>query len=511
MSGLLSPADGMAIDGHGNGAPSVTAGASGDGAGLVNADLAPTTKSQRTWRWNHFASLWIGVVVCIPAYMVAGGLADQGFSPLQAILLVFLGNAIVVVPVLLLSHPGTRYGIPFAILARAAFGVRGAALPAMARALVGCGWFGIQTWIGGNAALTLMSLVLGHKLDANPLPILGISLPQLLAFLGFWAIQLLFVAKGMSAVRRLETWTAPIKIVACVALLWWAMSHLGGVGTLLSEPSQFVPGGRLEGQFWKVFWPSLTAMIGFWTTLALSSSDFTRFAASQKDQIVGQALGLPVPMALLAIVSVITTSATVLIYGKALWDPIALAGNFTGITVLVCLLVISIDTVCANTAANLVGPAYDFSSLAPRRIGRREGAYLTAFIGMIIMPWKLVADSNGFIFVWLVGYSSLLGPIAGVIIAEYWFVSRRKLAVDDLYVRGGSYEYRGGWNPVALLALACGALPNLPGFLFAVGPAVFPDPGGFLRELYSHGWLFGVLMAGSVYVLGVTNGWFRKR
>jgi len=469
--------------------------ASTSGDPLWNHDLAPTGPEQRTWRWYHFTALWIGMVVAVPTWMLASGLIEQGMSALQATATVLLGNVIILVPMLLIGHPGARYGVPFAVLVRAPFGTVGARLPALARALVACGWYGIQTWIGGEALLTLLGIFLGKDLRGAVLPVVGIGFGQLLAFLVFWGVQLLFVRKGLLTIRRLETWTAPLKLLACVGLVWWAVSAAGGFGPIFSAPSAFGPGGPKEGQFWAVFLPTLTAMVGFWGTLALNIPDFTRFAHSQRDQAIGQTLGLPPTMGLIALISVMTTSATVVIYGKAIWDPVALAGTLSGPFVLLGLIVIAVDTVSCNIAANLVCSAYDFASIWPARIDYRRGALITAAIGLFMMPWKLLESTQGYIFTWLTGYGALLGPIAGILIADYWLVRGTKLDLDSLYSSHGRYSYRNGWNGKALLALALGIAPNLPGFLAVAVPSAFGGVGPIWGVIYNYAWFVGVAVA----------------
>jgi NCS1 family nucleobase:cation symporter-1 len=470
-------------------------------SGLINPDLAPVAPAQRTWRWWHFSALWLGMVIAVPAYMLPAGMLEQGMSALQAVGIVLMGNVVVLAPILLIGHAGARYGAPFAVLVRSSFGVQGAKLPALARALVACGWYGIQTWIGGGAMLALSGVIVGHDLKGPAVPILGMGVGQLIAFAIFWLAQLFFVAKGLNAVRRFETWTAPLKVLVCAALLWWALKSAGGLGPIMATPSAFEPGGAKAGQVWSVFWPIFTAMSGYWGALALNIPDFTRFARTQGDQIVGQAVGLPGPMALLALVSVIVTSATVIIYGEAIWDPVALSGDIGGVGVMIGLLIITIDTVSVNIAANLVGPAYDFSALWPRRISYRTGGYITAVLGALIMPWKLLETTQGYIFVWLTGYGALLGPIAGIMIADYWVVRRTRLSVDDLYAAKGLYGYRGGWNPVALIAFVSPILVNLPGFLHSAAPAAFGFVSPFWVGLYSYAWFIGVGLAFAIYAL----------
>ena len=466
---------------------------------LWNEDLAPTTAAQRTWRWYHFAALWVGMVMCIPAYTLSASLIDSGMSGSQAVLTVFLANAIVLLPMLLIGHAGTKYGIPYAVLARSSFGTSGARLPALMRAIVACGWYGIQTWFGGQMIYTLMGVLLGHELGGAKIAGLGINGSQLLCFLAFWGIQFYYILHGMDAIRKLETYTAPLKIAICFVLLAWVHDKAGGFGPLFDQPSQFVAGGKKAGQFWSVFWPSLTAMVGFWATLALNIPDFTRFAKTQRDQILGQSIGLPVPMGMLAMLAVIVTSATVVLYGKAIWDPVDLASRMTGAAVLIALIVLLVDTVSVNLAANLVGPAYDFSSLAPKRISYKVGGYITASIAILMMPWKILESTQGYIFTWLIGYSALLGPIAGILIVDYYFIRKTELDVPALYRADGQYSYGNGWNMAALAAFVLGVAPNIPGFLNAAFPQSFPGVGDGFKTVYTYAWFVGVAIAALVY------------
>ncbi len=476
---------------------------SGDNA-LWNPDLAPTTASQRTWRWYHFAALWVGMVMCIPAYTLAASLIEGGMSAMQAVMTVFIANTIVLVPMLLIGHAGTKYGIPYAVLARASFGTTGARLPALMRAIVACGWYGIQTWFGGMMIYTLAGVMLGRTLGGEPIAGLGINGAQLICFLLFWAIQFWYIFHGMDSIRKLETYTAPLKILICFVLLGWVYNKAGGFGPILDQPSQFVAGGKKAGQFWSTFWPSLTAMVGFWATLALNIPDFTRFAKTQRDQLLGQSIGLPVPMALLSMLAVIVTSATVVLYGKAIWDPVDLASRMTGIAVLIALIILLIDTVSVNLAANLVGPAYDFSALAPKLISYKTGGYITAFIAIAIMPWKILESTQGYIFTWLIGYSALLGPIAGILIVDYYLIRKTELDVAQLYVADGKYSYLSsatpGWNIAAIVAFVIGVAPNIPGFFNAAFPAAFADVSGVFKTIYTYAWFVGLMLAGLVYL-----------
>lgn len=470
-----------------------------DSSQLWNADLAPADESQRNWTWVNISALWVGMAVCVPAYLLASGLIAQGMSATQAMMTVLLGNLIVLIPMLLIGHAGTRYGVPFPVLLRSSFGTIGARLPGMLRGLVACGWFGIQTWVGGFAIYQILNAVSGSAFVGEPLPFIDIDTAQFVCFLVFWLVQVYFIAKGIDSIRWLETLAAPLLIMSALALLVWAYVNGGGFGSLLSKPSEFVAGGSREGEFWKVFWPSLTAMIGFWSTLSLNIPDFTRYARSQRDQMIGQGLGLPIPMALLAFVSVAVTSTTVVVFGELIWDPVVLAGRMGGAAAILGLVFLLLATMTTNLAANVVAPANGFSNIAPRLISFKMGGFITAGLGIAIMPWKLLESAGAYLFVWLVGYSSLLGPIAGILVADYFFVRRCNLNVEALYQRNGEYEYRNGWNPYALLALFLGIAPSLAGFLTAI--EVIDNAPAFLVEIYNYAWFVGAFTSAGTYYL----------
>lgn len=473
-------------------------------ADLWNEDLAPTTEATRTWNWLHFAALWVAMVVCVPTYMLAAGLVSEGMAWWQAILTVLLGNVIVLVPMILIGHAGTKHGVPFPVLLRSAFGTRGAKIPALARGLVACGWFGIQTWVGGSAIYVILNSLSGNAFQGDPLPFLSIDLAQTLCFLAFWALHLVFIKFGTESIRWLESYAAPFLILMGLALLYWAYQKAGGFGGMLSAPSQFGPGGAKEGQFTTTFVGGLTAMVGFWATMALNIPDFTRFAKSQKDQVIGQAVGLPIPMALFAFIGVAVTSATVTIYGEAIWDPVALASRMGGVGIIVALAALALATLTTNLAANVVAPAYGFSNLSPSKINFKLGGYITAGIGVAIFPWKLLETAGGYIFTWLIGYSALLGPIAGILIADYFILRKRTLDTDALFRHDGQYAANNGWNIAGLSALVIGILPNLPGFLHVAGfVESVPD---IFKTLYNYAWFVGLFVAGALYLLLAKKG-----
>jgi nucleobase:cation symporter-1, NCS1 family len=469
---------------------------------LYNADLAPVPANRRKWGMLSFAALWVSMSACIPTYMLASSLIGGGMNWYQAILTIFLGNAIVVIPMILNAHAGTKYGIPFPVFCRAAFGTAGANVPALLRALVACGWFGIQAWIGGNAIYKILGVFWPALISGSTANFLGITGAQLLCFLFFWAINMWVIYRGIDTIRVLLNIKAPLLIALGLLLLWWAYRAAGGFGPILSQPSAFAPGQPKAGQFWGFFFPALTGMIGFWATLSLNIPDFSRYAKSQRDQALGQLLGLPLTMALYSFIGVAVTSATTIIYGQTIWDPVDVLTRFKNpVLLVVAMLALCLATLATNIAANVVSPANDFAHLAPKIISFRTGGLITGIVGIAMMPWKLVADPNGYIFLWLIAYSALLGPIGGILIADYFVYRRRQLSVYSLYIPDGPHQYAGGFSLVALFALVVGVLPSLPGF-FATIKLIDPTHvSPFLLGLYNYAWFVGFGVAFVVYLV----------
>ncbi|HET9804116.1 MAG TPA: NCS1 family nucleobase:cation symporter-1 [Candidatus Acidoferrum sp.] len=446
---------------------------------LYNEDLAPIPFERRTWGTYNYASLWVAMSVCIPTYMLASGLIAGGMSWKQAIGTILLGNLIVLIPMILNAHAGTKYGIPFPVYVRASFGVRGANVPAVLRALVACGWFGIQAWIGGQAIYSMLSVL--WPSSANHA---GVSWA---CFFAFWLMNIAVIWRGIETIKFLEGVGAPFMLGVGLVLLWWITRRAGGLGPVLSTPSKF----KTTGEFFRFFVPSLTGMVGFWATVALNIPDFTRYAKSQKAQMMGQALGLPTAMTLYSFIGVAVTSASVVLFGQAIWNPVALLGRFhEPVIASIALVALLVATLNTNVAANVVSPSNDFSNLNPRLISFRTGGLITGVVGILMMPWKLLTDFNSYIFGWLVGYSALLGPIAGIMIADYFIVRSRTLNLTALYERGGIYEYSRGFNWRAMTALGLGVATALIGLLL-------PS----LRWLYDYAWFVGFVISAGAYCL----------
>jgi nucleobase:cation symporter-1, NCS1 family len=446
---------------------------------LYNPDLAPAREQRRTWGTYNYAALWVSMSVNILTYMLAASLIQGGMNWKQAVMTVFVGNTIVLVPMLLNAHPGARYGIPFPVYARASFGVLGANVAAVLRGLVACGWFGIQSWIGGEAINTLLSTLWpAWKGNAHGTAI---------CFLLFWVINVAVILKGIDYIRVLQGISAPVLLGVGLLLLGWAYKSAGGFGPMLSAPSQFTS----FGDFLKFLIPALNGTVGFWATVSLNVPDFTRFAKDQRSQIIGQSIALPTTMTLYSFIGIAVTSTTVVLFGSAIWDPVQLMSRLNSpIAVAISLVAIVLATLNVNIGANVVSPANDFSNLWPRRISFKSGGVITCFLGIAMMPWKLLANHRTFIFGWLGGYAAVLGPVTGIMICDYYLIRRKVLAVNDLYLREGEYEYSHGVNWRAMTALIAGATVALIGL---VVPAV--------RFLYDYSWFVGFTVSFTSYYM----------
>lgn len=468
---------------------------------LYSEDLAPIEQSKRSWNTWNYAALWISMSLCIPTYMLASSLIEGGMNWWQAILTIFLGNTVVLVPMILNGHAGAKYGIPFPVFARASFGVKGANIPAVLRAIVACGWFGIQTWIGGYALYQLFKVwfpAIETIPDIFPAS-WELKTGPAITFFVFWLLNMYIVYLGVDSIKKLLVFKAFFLPLAALALLFWAISASeGGLGTILAQPSKFAT----NADFWAYFFPGLTGMVGFWATLSLNIPDFTRYAVSQRAQVLGQTIALPPSMTLFAFIGVVVTSATTIIFGTTIWDPLVLAGKFDSkLLVSIAMIAVAISTLATNIAANIVSPANDFANLAPSKISFKAGGYITGIIGVLIFPWKLIADPTGYIFTWLIAYSSLLGPVGGIMIADYFFIRSKELNLEHLYKEKGEYTFSKGFNSAAIIALVLGILPNIPGFLTTTHIVDKTTFWPWLSHLYNYAWFVGFIVSALVYWL----------
>jgi nucleobase:cation symporter-1, NCS1 family len=461
---------------------------------MWNADLRPCSLAEHSWPASKFASLWVGMCLCLPTYSLAASMIAMGMNWWESVLTILCGSAIVMVAILLVSHAGTKFGIPYPVFARLWFGTRGAHVPALARAVIAAGWFGINSWFGGQALdAILLRLVPAWS---------GFAWHLGIAFAIFWVINVAIAMRGPQAIGRLAQLSAPTLALGAIALFVWAIHSAGGFGPLLSQPA------RIHGStFWIAFLPSVVGVIAFWATLALNIPDYTRYATSQAAQIRGQVLSMPLTMAVFSFIGIVVTSATVAIFGSALWNPVQLIVKFPSAVVVLAGIVIILSSVTINVGANVMAPARAFENLWPRRITFAIGAVVTGLLSLAMQPWYLLSSFTNYIFVWLGAYGAMLGAFDGIAIADYWIVRKRRLDLAQLYAPGGTYAYAGGVNLLAVAALVAGwALAICGGVALSAHNPWTGGFIGFLTRLASGGWVlslggglivYGVLMQGS--------------
>ena len=451
-----------------------------------NQDIAPTRVAQRTWNTWHIAALWVGMAICVPTYTLGGVLTTYfGLSVGEALWAVFAANVIVLIPLVLNAFAGTKFGIPFPVMLRSSFGIIGSNVPALIRALVACGWFGIQTLFGGIAVHLLLAALWDGWAQLG-------SKGEVLGFFIFWIANVWVVIRGSESIKIMEALAAPLLLLVGVGLLIWAWPQ-ASVTELLARPGNRPPGSP----FLAYFFAGLTAMVGFWATLSLNIPDFSRFARSQKSQVIGQIIGLPLTMLLFAGLGVVMTAASAQLVGETISDPITLIGRIDSpVWVVLSMIVIIVATISTNTAANIVSPTNDFQNIAPRLIDQKKGVLLTGFIGVALMSWELLKrmgwlDSqvsvDSLYSNWLLGYSSLLGPIAGIMVVDYFVVRRQSYDLPGLYLDHGPYP---AWNIAGFVA-----------FLLPVALTLLAIITGAMQWFYTYGWFTGSLLGGSIYYL----------
>ena len=461
------------------------------GSARYNADIAPTRVTQRNWNQWHIAALWVGMAICVPTYTLGGVLtAYFGLSVVEALWTILVANVVILIPLTLNAFPGTKYGIPFPVVLRSSFGIIGSNVPALIRAMVACGWFGIQTMFGGIAVHLLLSALF------EPWAALG-GKGEVIGFFVFWVANVWVVIRGAESIKLLEAWAAPMLLLVGVGLIVWAWPQ-ASVAELIARPPSRPEGASLPGYFFG----GLTAMVGFWATLSLNIPDFSRFADSQKSQIVGQILGLPLTMFLFAGLGVLMTAASAQLVGETVSDPITLIGHIDNpFWTVVSMLVIILATISTNTAANIVSPTNDFQNVAPKLINQTKGVLLTGAIGVLLMGWELLKKMGWLVSDvsveslysnWLIGYSSLLGPIAGIMIVDYFLVRRQHYELAGLYMDNGPYP---AWNKAGFIA-----------FLVPVGLTLVAITTGWLGWFYDYGWFTGSLLGGMIYYLQNRKG-----
>ncbi len=469
---------------------SATAGRGGEfDPTLHNEDLAPISAERRNWSWVNYSTVWMGMVHNVVAYTTAAGLISLGMSPWQAIGTVAVANLVLILAMWANSIAGAKYGLPFPVLLRASFGRNGAQIPVFIRAFVAIFWFAVQTYVGSLAVGAILgSLIPGwSSLDFS---ILGMGLNGWISFAIFWALHAYVILHGMERIKFFELWAGPIVIVMGLILVVWAMNVAGGIAPLFDQPSQLSP-----GEFWPLFALSVTGLVSVWSTLVLNIPDFTRFSRSQRDQMVGQAIGLPLTTILFSIMSIAITAGSVLAFGEAISDPVALVQEFGNPIVLILgVATILIATLSVNVAANIVSPAYDLVNMFPRRLNFVRAGLISIVIGVFFAPWLWMHDA-GTIFAVLGYIGGALGPVAGIMLVDFYLIRRRNYDLDSFYTKTGDYEYSGGWNPRALIATALGLIVA---FVGVYAPLLGLDALGFLA---AYTWFLGLAASALAYAV----------
>ncbi|MEJ2024125.1 MAG: NCS1 family nucleobase:cation symporter-1, partial [Deltaproteobacteria bacterium] len=409
---------------------------------FYNKDLAPVRLEKRTWGYYEYFAMWVGMSVCVPTWMLGASMIAAGFDWLTTIFTIFLGNVIVLIPMILDSFAGAKYGIPFPVFLRSAFGLFGANIPALLRGIIACGWFGIQTMIMAYAIDgILVELAPAYGNLKGVVPFFGLPTHVVISFLMSWLVTVIICYisppwKASPGIRWLNNLASPILLFIGIMLLIWGVSKAGGWGPIFNQ-TRTAPWSK---------WPAfLTAMVAYWSTLALNIPDLTRFAKSQKVQYLGQSLGLPPTMTAYSFIGVAVTSATVVIYGSAIWDPVKLMIK-TGspFYIFVGLVFVILATLTTNITANMVSPINDFMHLIPKYLNWERTTIVIALIGVLMQPWRFLADPKAYIWTWLLGYGAFTGGIAGVIIADYWQIRKQKLKLHDIYIKDGYYNFNAG-------------------------------------------------------------------
>jgi NCS1 family nucleobase:cation symporter-1 len=456
---------------------------SGYAPGLTNNDLLPTGESERRWTWWHFAALWMGMVHNIFNFTWIGGLVVLGMSVWQALAVALAGNLVQTALIGLNGRVGAHYGLPFAVWARSAFGVYGANVAALARGAVAVGWFGVQSYLAATAINLLITTVVPGWGRVGHSSFLGMAPSLWAVVVGYWLLNFVVVRNGMGTIRRFESWAGPAIFVVMAILLVWVVVRAGGAGSLLHQHAARYP--TTSDFLAHGFVPAVSLYIaGSWAAMVLNIPDLTRFARSNRQQFWGTMIGLPAASLVYFGMAAVIVSAVQRLYGQTLWNPtdvLATIGNpalsIVGATLL------AIATISVNIPANIVSPAYDLTNLLPRLLTFRTAAYLSIVLGFLAMPWQLLSSPETLYSV-LHNIGVVIGPITGIMLADYFVIRRQRMDVAQLFSSMGRYRYRAGYNPVALTVLA-----------LVVALLLAAEASSRLHDVYEHAWLVGVSTA----------------
>jgi NCS1 family nucleobase:cation symporter-1 len=455
---------------------------------LYNDDLRPVPESERTWTWLHYSTVWMGMVHNIVAYTTAASLIALGMSVWQALFTVLTANLVLILAMCANGVAGAKYGLPFPVLMRAAFGHKGAQIPVFVRAAVAMFWFAVQTYAGSVAINAIIGAVIPAWKDLGT-QILGMGINNWISFVIFWALHVAIIRHGMARVRFFELWAGPLVLVMAGVLVVWALKQAHGFGPLFHQPA------KVHGsEFWVLYGASVTGLIGVWSTLVLNIPDFTRFSRSQKDQMVGQTVGLPVTALVFSFMSILITSGTVAAYGKPIPNPVDLLIRMDSTPVLILGgIALLIATLSVNVAANVVSPAYDLVNLFPRRLTFVSAGIISTILAVVFVPWLWFENADR-VFQVLNVIGGALGPLAGIMLVDFFLLRRTSYDVGSFYVRSGQYAYQSGWNVRGLIALGIGLVAALAGNIV---------PG--LGDLADYGWFIGLVVGAIAYYVAMAT------
>ena len=470
---------------------------------LHNEDLSPVIRSKRTFSTFDTASLWVGLVVCVPAWTLVSSLMALGnISAFMALSLVFVANLFVVWPIVLQASPGIKYGIPFVVHARSSFGVRGANVAGLSRGLIASVWFGIQTVVGAKC---LKSLAVDLGVSSSLVPYL-----DGLCYGIFWLAQAYVVWNDIESIKTIEKLAAPILLFLTLILFTFTCASSGGIVksvlTAFSANSSVMSGSSGSSFSWKTFFQAATASASFWATMICNASDFSRFSKSDTS-FKKASFAMPLAMVVFAFASIVVTSSTAQISNtnsNLITDPMVVTSllsvhfNWGKIASVLAAVGILTATLSTNIAANILAPANAIQNLAPSRLSFRTSAILSMILGTLCLPWKLTGDASSYILVWLTGYGAFLAPILGIMLCDYFLIRNKTLMLEDLYSTdtNGAYFFTNGVNYKAMLAFAIGIFANLPGFLHAVRILPSSMLPACLAMAYDCAWFVGVFFGG---------------
>ncbi|MGO5013728.1 NCS1 family nucleobase:cation symporter-1 [Niallia sp. Sow4_A1] len=455
---------------------------------LYNADLAPTPKAKRNWTAWIYACVWMGIVHNINQWVITANMLDKGMSFWQAFGVTCFAFGIVYVVLILNSFAGAKYGVPFPVLIRSAFGHKAALIPIFIRGVLGIFWFGIFVYLASESIDVAFGAIVPGWEDLSNINFLGMGLNTVIGYTISIILHYLLITHGIERIKKYELWAGPLIMVVAIALVIWAINVAGGLSPLVNIESTIA-----KEDFWGLFFLSATGIIGTVATLIVNIPDLTRFSRSQKDQIVGQAIGVPIMFIFFSIISLLVTAGTMYAYGGVINDPIHIIERFDNpLVVFIGAIIILASVLSLNAATNAIAVGFDLAALLPQKLNFRKAGIIAIFVGVLSLPWLWYGETAYMDNIMGV-LGSTMGPVAGIMLIDFFVIRRQKYEVNSLFVTDGLYAYKDGWNIHAVLAF-------IIGFIIALSGLIVPK----LDWLYAYNWFLGIGTGGLVYWLLMT-------